>query len=55
MIVGIHDRKGANLPEIIDADNRAGLLPSFDQRRQKQARQDADDGDDHEQLNQRKG
>ncbi len=53
--IPIHVNRQANLTEIIDAGNALGFFLRARQGRQQHRRQDCDDGDDHEQFNERKG
>src|ERR1017187_1097361 len=55
VIVGISEHGNADLTQIARANGSSAPFPCLVQRRQQHGRQNADDSDDHEQLDQREG
>ncbi len=49
----IHDRAEHRLLHVVGADDPLGGIPGFVERGQQQGRQDGDDGDHHQQLDER--
>jgi len=55
LIVGPHAQAQADLLQVIDTANVLGFRFATGQRRQQQAGQDGDNGDDHEEFDQGEG
>src|SRR5436189_4663160 len=53
IVIGVHAHAVADLPQVVLADRVHGRLPHPPQEGQKERDQDGDDGDDHQQLDER--
>ena len=53
VVIQIHVEREPPLPEVAETGDAVGLFLGLGQRRQKHGRQNGDDGDDHQQFDQR--
>ena len=55
MVLGIHEDRSGDLPLVAQTGRLTGFLTCFREHWEEDRRQDGDNGDDHQQLNQREG